>query len=125
MQAWSSHSPSRSATRSATGTPDPGCSRLDGVGAAGTDQARRVGSAGTDAAPTGVAEVRVPDIGDFKDVPVIEVMVKPGDTINPGAAAVTLESDKASMDVPLVRWAASSRSLKVKVGDGSAKAASS
>ena len=51
-------------------------------------------------APTGVAEVRVPDIGDFKDVPIIEVMVKPGDTIKPEQPLVTLESDKASMEVP-------------------------
>ena len=51
-------------------------------------------------APAGVAEVRVPDIGDFKNVPVIEVMVKPGDTIAPEQPLVTLESDKASMDVP-------------------------
>ena len=51
-------------------------------------------------APAGVAEVRVPDIGDFKDVPVIEVLVKPGDTVKPEDALVTLESDKATMDVP-------------------------
>ena len=51
-------------------------------------------------APAGVAEVRVPDIGDFKDVPIIEVMVKPGDTIKPEQPLVTLESDKASMEVP-------------------------
>src|SRR6476620_5300929 len=51
-------------------------------------------------APAGVAEVRVPDIGDFKDVPIIEIMVKPGDSIAPEQPLVTLESDKASMDVP-------------------------
>ena len=45
-------------------------------------------------------EVRVPDIGDFKDVPVIEVFVKPGDIIKPEAPLVSLESDKATMDVP-------------------------
>ncbi len=50
--------------------------------------------------PAGVAEVRVPDIGDFKDIPVIEVMVKPGDTVKPEDALITLESDKATMDVP-------------------------
>ena len=47
-----------------------------------------------------MAEVRVPDIGDFKDVPVIEVLVKPGDTVKAEDALVTLESDKATMDVP-------------------------
>ena len=51
-------------------------------------------------AATGLAEVRVPDIGDFKDVPVIEIMVKPGDVVKPEDALVTLESDKATMDVP-------------------------
>ncbi|MBV9885875.1 MAG: branched-chain alpha-keto acid dehydrogenase subunit E2, partial [Acidobacteria bacterium] len=45
-------------------------------------------------------EVRVPDIGDFKDVPVIEVLVKPGDTIKENDPLVTLESEKASMEVP-------------------------
>ena len=45
-------------------------------------------------------EVKVPDIGDFKDVPVIEVLVKPGDTVAKEASLVTLESDKATMDVP-------------------------
>ncbi len=48
----------------------------------------------------GVAEVRVPDIGDFKDVPVIEILVKPGDTVKAEQALLTLESDKATMDVP-------------------------
>ena len=51
-------------------------------------------------APGGVAEVRVPDIGDFKDVPVIEILVKAGDTVKAEDALVTLESDKATMDVP-------------------------
>ena len=45
-------------------------------------------------------EIRVPDIGDFKDVPVIEVHVKPGDTVKAEDPLVTLESDKATMDVP-------------------------
>ena len=45
-------------------------------------------------------EVKVPDIGDFKDVPVIEIHVKPGDVIKADDPLVTLESDKATMDVP-------------------------
>ena len=45
-------------------------------------------------------EVKVPDIGDFKDVPVIEVLVKPGDSVKAENPLVTLESDKATMDVP-------------------------
>ncbi|VTU36258.1 Dihydrolipoyllysine-residue acetyltransferase component of pyruvate dehydrogenase complex [Variovorax sp. PBL-H6] len=51
-------------------------------------------------APAGVAEVRVPDIGDFKDVPVIEIFVKIGDTVKAEDPIVSLESDKATMDVP-------------------------
>src|SRR2546423_1562423 len=47
-----------------------------------------------------ISEVKVPDIGDFKDVPIIEMMVKPGDKVQPEDALVTLESDKATMDVP-------------------------
>ena len=47
-------------------------------------------------------EVKVPDIGDFKDVPVIEVFVKPGDTVKADDPLVTLESDKATVDVPVL-----------------------
>ena len=45
-------------------------------------------------------EVKVPDIGDFKDVPVIEIHVKAGDVVNADDPLITLESDKATMDVP-------------------------
>jgi pyruvate dehydrogenase E2 component (dihydrolipoamide acetyltransferase) len=45
-------------------------------------------------------EVRVPDIGDFKDIPIIELLVEPGDVIQPGDPLLTLESDKATLDVP-------------------------
>jgi pyruvate dehydrogenase E2 component (dihydrolipoamide acetyltransferase) len=61
-------------------------------------------------------EVKVPDIGDFKDVPVIEVLVKVGDTIKAEDALVTLESDKATMDVPSPVGGVV-RELKLKVGD--------
>src|SRR5262245_29080634 len=61
-------------------------------------------------------EVKVPDIGDFRDVPVIEVLVKPGDTIKVEQPLITLESDKASMDVPSPLDGAVTE-LKVKVGD--------
>ena len=61
-------------------------------------------------------EVKVPDIGDFKDVPVIEVLVKPGDAVNPEDPLVTLESDKATMDVPSPA-AGVVEALRVKVGD--------
>src|SRR2546427_3537302 len=67
-------------------------------------------------APAGVADVRVPNIGDFKDVPVIEVFVKPGDTVKPEQSLVTLESDKATMDVPAPLGGVV-QELKVKLGD--------
>ena len=61
-------------------------------------------------------DVKVPDIGDFKDVPVIEVLVKPGDVVKPEDALVTLESDKATMDVP-APVGGTITSIAVKVGD--------
>ncbi len=61
-------------------------------------------------------EVRVPNIGGFKDVGVVEVLVKPGDTVAADASLVTLESDKATMDVPSP-FAGTVRELRVKVGD--------
>jgi len=61
-------------------------------------------------------EVKVPDIGDFTDVPVIEVLVKPGDTVKVEDSLVTLESDKATMDVPAPA-AGVIQSVGVKVGD--------
>lgn len=67
-------------------------------------------------APAGVAEVRVPDIGDFKDVPVIEIYVKAGDTVKAEDPLVSLESDKATMDVP-APLSGVVQSIKVKVGD--------
>ena len=54
----------------------------------------------TETQAPGTTEVKVPDIGDFKDVPIVEVHVKPGDTVNAEDPLITLESDKASMDVP-------------------------
>ena len=60
--------------------------------------------------------VKVPDIGDFKDIPVIEIHVKPGDTVNAEDSLVTLESDKATMDVPAPS-AGTVKEVKVKLGD--------
>ena len=61
-------------------------------------------------------EVRVPDIGDFKDVPVIELLVKPGDRVAAEQSLVTVESDKASMEIPSSH-AGVVRELKVALGD--------
>jgi pyruvate dehydrogenase E2 component (dihydrolipoamide acetyltransferase) len=63
-----------------------------------------------------LVEVKVPDIGDFKDVAVIEVFVKPGDTIKVEQSLITVESDKASMEIPSSH-AGVLKELKVKLGD--------
>lgn len=65
----------------------------------------------TDATP-----VEVPDIGDFTDVPVIEILVSPGDSVQAEDPLVTLESDKATMDVP-APFAGTVKQLQVQVGD--------
>src|SRR5499427_7481512 len=61
-------------------------------------------------------EISVPDIGDFKDVDVIEVLVKPGDTVQPEQSLITVESDKATMEIPSPT-AGVVRELRVKTGD--------
>jgi len=63
-----------------------------------------------------VIEVKVPDIGDFKDVGIIEVLVKPGDTVAAEQSLITVESDKASMEIPSSA-AGVVKELRVKVGD--------
>ncbi|QTD43801.1 dihydrolipoyllysine-residue acetyltransferase [Ottowia testudinis] len=73
------------------------------------------GSAGAPAAG-GAVEVRVPDIGDSKDVTVIEVFVKPGDTVKVEQSLITVESDKASMEIPSSA-AGVIKDFKVKLGD--------
>ncbi|KVE00785.1 dihydrolipoyllysine-residue acetyltransferase [Burkholderia anthina] len=72
--------------------------------------------AAASAAAGGTLEVKVPDIGDYKDVPVIEIGVKVGDTVEKEQSLVTLESDKATMDVPSPA-AGVVKDIKVKVGD--------
>jgi pyruvate dehydrogenase E2 component (dihydrolipoamide acetyltransferase) len=67
-------------------------------------------------APAGVAEVRVPDIGDFKDVPVIEIFVKVGDPVKAEDPIVSLESDKATMDVP-APLSGVVTAIGIKIGD--------
>ena len=63
-----------------------------------------------------IIEIKVPDIGDYKDVPVIEVLVKPGDTVEKEQSIVVLESDKATMDVPSSHSGVV-KEVKVKIGD--------
>ncbi|MFL6719182.1 MAG: dihydrolipoyl dehydrogenase [Burkholderiaceae bacterium] len=73
-------------------------------------------AAAAPAATGGVINVEVPDIGDFKDVEVIEVLVKPGDTVSVDQSLITVESDKASMEIPSSH-AGVVKELKVKLGD--------
>ena len=68
------------------------------------------------AAASGPVEVRVPDIGDFKDVAVIELLVKVGDTVKPEQSLITVESDKASMEIPSSTGGVV-KEIRVKLGD--------
>jgi len=63
-----------------------------------------------------LVSVEVPDIGDFQDVPVIEILVSPGDSVAVDDPLLTLESDKATMDVP-APFAGTVREVHVSVGD--------
>jgi len=63
-----------------------------------------------------LVEVKVPDIGDFSDIPVIEVLVKPGDRVDKEASLITLESDKATMEVPSPE-AGVVQDVRIKLGD--------
>ena len=63
-----------------------------------------------------LVEVKVPDIGDFKEVEVIELLVKPGDTVKVEQSLITVESDKASMEIPSSH-AGVVKEMKVKLGD--------
>jgi dihydrolipoamide dehydrogenase len=69
-----------------------------------------------------IIEVRVPDIGDFSEVPIIELLVKPGDVVKAEDSLITLESDKATMDVPSPA-AGTVKEVTVKVGDKVGKGA--
>ncbi|MCA0326481.1 MAG: dihydrolipoyllysine-residue acetyltransferase [Proteobacteria bacterium] len=79
-------------------------------------EAPAVAAAPAPAAASGPVEVRVPDIGDFKDVAVIEVFVQPGDTVKVEQSLITVESDKASMEIPSSA-AGVIKELKIKLGD--------
>jgi pyruvate dehydrogenase E2 component (dihydrolipoamide acetyltransferase) len=94
----------------ATITPPVAAAEPAPVTAASAPQATAATSAG------GIVDVKVPDIGDFSEVPVIEVFVKPGDVVKVDDALVTLESDKATMDVPSSA-AGTVKEVLVKLGD--------
>ncbi|HTL75693.1 MAG TPA: dihydrolipoyllysine-residue acetyltransferase [Casimicrobiaceae bacterium] len=88
-------------TQAATATPPPAPELVTPAPRGEKGRADSPGEGASATPPAGATiEVRVPDIGDFTDVPVIEVFVKPGDIVKPDDPLVTLESDKATMDVP-------------------------
>jgi pyruvate dehydrogenase E2 component (dihydrolipoamide acetyltransferase) len=84
--------------------------------AAASNEAAEIAEPATDGSTGAPAELVVPDIGDFRDVPVISVFIKAGDTIAKDAPLVELESDKATMEVPAISGGMVSEVL-VKVGD--------
>ncbi|MEO9171389.1 MAG: biotin/lipoyl-containing protein, partial [Candidatus Baltobacteraceae bacterium] len=88
------------------------------VTVAGSDSPAQAPAAPSPASPaqTNLVELRVPDIGDFHDIPVIEVMIKPGDTIEKESPLATLESEKAAMDVP-ASAAGTIKDVLIKAGD--------
>jgi pyruvate dehydrogenase E2 component (dihydrolipoamide acetyltransferase) len=86
------------------------------VAAAPATQATAPAAVATVAVASGPVEVKIPDIGDFKDVSVIEILVKVGDTIKLEQSLMTVESDKAAMEIPSSA-AGVLKELKVKLGD--------
>jgi pyruvate dehydrogenase E2 component (dihydrolipoamide acetyltransferase) len=92
--------------------PQPSAAPAPTPSSAARDRAGGEGGAGS----TGVVTVAVPDIGDFKDVAVIEVFIKPGDTVKVEQSLITVESDKASMEIPSSH-AGVVKEVKVKLGD--------
>ena len=101
-----------------SGSPPPQPSPATGEGSTNraTSQAAAPAPAPAAATPSRPVEVRVPDIGDFKDVAIIELLVKPGDTVKVEQSLLTVESDKASMEIPSSH-AGVVRELRVKLGD--------
>src|SRR5512140_824803 len=108
---------SPSAQAAGSPAPPPRAAPQEGSKAQATAQATvPAPAAAASAVPSGPVEVRVPDIGDFKDVAVIELLVKPGDSVKVEQSLLTVESDKASMEIPS-SVAGVVRELKVKLGD--------
>ncbi|MCR5865164.1 dihydrolipoyllysine-residue acetyltransferase [Aquincola sp. J276] len=96
--------------------PAPAPAAAPAAAAAPASAAAAPAPAPAPAAAAGPIEVTVPDIGDFDEVAVIEVMVKPGDSVKVEQSLITVESDKASMEIPSSH-AGVVKDLKVKVGD--------
>ncbi|HEV2620969.1 MAG TPA: dihydrolipoyllysine-residue acetyltransferase [Frateuria sp.] len=108
--------PARQAAPVPQAVPPPAPSGQRGRDAAVEESAPVVAPAAAPSAGGGVREARVPDIGGHGNVPVIEVLVKVGDTVAKDQSLITLESDKATMEVP-APFAGVVKELKLKVGD--------
>jgi pyruvate dehydrogenase E2 component (dihydrolipoamide acetyltransferase) len=80
------------------------------------DPSRRGSHSVATSSMNAIINVTVPDIGDFKEIPVIEILVKPGDHVDPGTSLVILESDKATLDVPSPE-SGTVKELSIHVGD--------
>eukprot|EP01032_Pedospumella_encystans_P009539 gene9539-11219_t len=108
--------PAAASTSPGMASPSPSMASPSPVIASEARQSSAAPAAPASSASSGPVQVFVPDIGDFKDVVVIEVMVKPGDAIKVEQSLITVESDKASMEIPSSH-AGVLQELKVKVGD--------
>jgi pyruvate dehydrogenase E2 component (dihydrolipoamide acetyltransferase) len=95
---------------------DPVAAAKPAAAAAAAPAATKTDAAKATAGAGAIVEVKVPDIGDFADIPIIEIFVKPGDTVKPEDPLVSLESDKATMDVPAPSGGVV-REIKIKLGD--------
>jgi pyruvate dehydrogenase E2 component (dihydrolipoamide acetyltransferase) len=100
----------------AKSAPSPAPAKAAAAPEKGSAAAPPAKSGGPASAKAATIDITIPDIGDFKDVPVIEILVKAGDTVEAEQPIVTLESDKASMDVPSPA-AGKITEIVVKVGD--------
>ena len=100
----------------AQAAPAPAATKSEATAPAASAAAAPAEAPAAAPAAAGPIEVRVPDIGDFKDVAVIEVFVQPGDTVKLEQSLITVESDKASMEIPSSA-AGVIKEMKVKLGD--------
>ena len=114
LEAEGAAAPAPAAKGAPAASPAPSGAR--GRDAAVEDSRPEVRPAAAPSAGGGVREARVPDIGGHDNVPVIEVLVKAGDTVAKDQSLITLESDKATMEVP-APFAGTVREVKLKVGD--------
>jgi pyruvate dehydrogenase E2 component (dihydrolipoamide acetyltransferase) len=108
--------PAPAAATPAVAPAAPAVAEVEGAAPPAPDQAAAQAAGSPAPASGGVVDIQVPDIGDFADVGVIELLVKVGDTVTAEQSLITVESDKASMEIPSSH-AGVIKALKIKVGD--------